>query len=87
MIQFSLFPRIGYALIAFGELLVGRDGRPSVKPTRRAAKNLFRRSAVGESAWLWGRTSVVPVSVHGDDEETPTYIIDGARAIPIPPKR
>lgn len=86
MIQFSLFPRIGYALIAFGELLVGPDGQPSVKPTRRAAKKLFERSAVGESAWLWGRTSVVPVSVH-DDGETQTYIIDDARAIPIPPKR
>lgn len=75
MIQLSLFPLRGFALQIFGELLTGPDRLPTVKCTRRAARAIAKRSAVGESAWWADLVRIVPVEVHDADSERPTYMV------------
>lgn len=73
MIQLTLFPRRGFALLCLDELLVGPDGLPTVKRTHRAIRSCLKRSAVGESAWIVDYTRICSVEVH--DGETPTYVV------------
>lgn len=73
MIQLTLFPRRGFALLCLDELLVGPDGLPTVKRTRRAMRACLKRSAVGELAWIANYARIVSVEVH--DGERPTYMV------------